>query len=164
MSKLIIYVTFILLLTGCAAVSVVEEFEETNLTKEVLEMLYNISSYEAEFELHFVSNRGINVYQMIETENSIRVLSPETLKDSIITLREGNRTFLSNFLYLMGEIPKTVDTNGDSVIISLIVDVSPYIYSQVLTTENKEFKSLISYDINGEERMKIFFTSIILGE
>lgn len=155
-----IFIIFILLLTACSAVV---EITEENQMKEVLEMLSSIGSYDAHFEMHFISNRGINVYQMVENEDSIRVLAPESLKDSIITLRENDKTFLLNFLDSLNRLPKTVNADGDIITISLTVNISPYIYTQVLTVENKILKSLISYDINNDARMKIFFTSINFG-
>ncbi|MCL1925380.1 MAG: hypothetical protein FWF50_07345 [Defluviitaleaceae bacterium] len=158
-----IFIIIILLmnfLTACGAANTVVEQVQTNLTEDVLNMLQSIQSYEANIEMHFISNRGVNIYEMIETETSIEIISPESLKGNTIALRENGNTILSNFLLMLEQIPKTVETVAETTEITLTVNISPYIHTQILTVENKELKSLISYDVNGEPRMKIFFSSI----
>ena len=174
-----LFLTFFI--SSCTS-QVIEELEELkpSLTKEVLDMILEIETYEALTEVHFISNRGINVYEMIETNSKIEILSPESLKGNIIDLTENvfsnenlgikiplggaSNGFLAKFLMLLDSLPKEVFEEEGVVTVSLDVDISPYIYRQVLTTENKIFKTLISYDINGDARMKIFFREITLNK
>lgn len=167
-----------LFISSCAS-EIVEELRPS-LTKEVLDMISSIETYEAIIEVSFISNRGINVYEMRETNEKIEILAPESLKGNIINLTENtfvnenlgitvplvqsSNGFLTNFLALLETLPKEVSEEGDIVTITLNVEISPYIYKKVLTTENKNFKSLISYDINGDARMNILFKEITLNK